>query len=571
MSFANPQVLWLLLVLPPALLAFFWWAGRNRRRRLAQFIQARLLSALTVGVSPVRQKIRLGCLVLAVALLVVALARPQYGFDLEKVEQRGLDIVVAIDTSKSMLAEDIAPNRLERAKLAALDLMRRAGTDRLGLVAFAGDAFLECPLTIDDTAFRESVEALDVNTLPQGGTALASAITSALTAFKEGDHFKVLVLLTDGEDNSDAADALAAAKAAAKAGLKIFTVGIGSAEGTLLRIKDANGNSDYIRDPAGNVVKSHLNEALLDEIARAAGGFYLPLRPNTMDALYEKGLAPLPETESQERLVRRYHEQFHWPLLAAIGLLLLEVLLPERKRETGVMVVRSPGFSRSEPPKGGTPNQTAVTAAVVMGVIFLTAEVSASPASALRDYHAGSYTNALEEFERLAEVHTNDLRLSFNAGAAAYRATNYEAALRDFQAAALSPDLNLQQQAYYNLGNTLYRQGEQKFEPDTEGLDAMQQTWQLAVQSYEHAAELNTNDVDAAWNLAFVKRQLGLIEQLRETMRRAKLAADEAVRRNEYHRALEIMESLNNPIASKKFQDYMKKLKDIDAIVTPSR
>ena len=288
MSFANPQVLWLLLVLPPALLAFFWWAGRNRRRRLAQFIQARLLSALTVGVSPVRQKIRLGCLVLAVALLVVALARPQYGFDLEKVEQRGLDIVVAIDTSKSMLAEDIAPNRLERAKLAALDLMRRAGTDRLGLVAFAGDAFLECPLTIDDTAFRESVEALDVNTLPQGGTALASAITSALTAFKEGDHFKVLVLLTDGEDNSDAADALAAAKAAAKAGLKIFTVGIGSAEGTLLRIKDANGNSDYIRDPAGNVVKSHLNEALLDEIARAAGGFYLPLRPNTMDALYEK-------------------------------------------------------------------------------------------------------------------------------------------------------------------------------------------------------------------------------------------------------------------------------------------
>jgi len=129
--------------------------------------------------------------------------------------------------------------------------------------------------------------------------------------------------------------------------------------------------------------------------------------------------------------------------------------------------------------------------------------------------------------------------------------------------------LKLQQQAHYNLGDTLYRQGELKFEPDTEGLDSMQQSWQGAVKNYEHAAELNTNDMDAAYNLAFVKKQIGLIAQLREAMRMAKQAADEAVRRNEYHRALEIMESLNSPIAAKKFQDYTKKLKDIDAIVTP--
>jgi Ca-activated chloride channel family protein len=257
-------------------------------------------------------------------------------------------------------------------------------------------------------------------------------------------------------------------------------------------------------------------------------------------------------------------------LLAAIGLLLSEMFLPERKRERTAI-------NNDRPHPGPLPQErekhlplSGVTGAiVVLAWLGLVEQTSASPASALRDYHAGNYTNALEEFERLAEVRTNDLRLAFNAGAAAYRATNYDAALRDFQLAAVSPDLKLQQQAYYNLGNTLYRQGEQKFEPDTEGLEAMEQTWQLAVKNYEHAAELNTNDVDAAWNLAFVKRQLGLIEQLRETMRRAKLAADEAVRRNEYHRALEIMESLNNPIATKKFQDYIKKLKDIDAIVTP--
>ena len=194
---------------------------------------------------------------------------------------------------------------------------------------------------------------------------------------------------------------------------------------------------------------------------------------------------------------------------------------------------------------------------------------SASPSSALREYKSGYYTNALQEFERLAQANTNDLRLIFNAGTAAYRATNFDTALNDFQAATLSPDLKLQQQAHYNLGNSLYRLGELKFEPDTEGLNAMEESWQRAVKSYEHAAGLNTNDTDVAYNLAFVKKQIGLIAQLRETMRRAKQAADEAVRRNEYHRALEIMESLNSPIAAKKFQDYIKKLKDIDAIVTP--
>ncbi len=555
MQFAAPHWLWLLLVIPPALGLFFWWASRTRQRLLTQFIQMRLLFALTVGVSPARRKMRFGGLILSVALLLVALARPQYGFDLQKIERRGLDIVVAIDTSKSMLAEDIAPDRLERAKLAALDLMQRAKTDRLGLVAFAGDAFLECPLTFDNTAFQQCVQNLNVNTLPLGGTSLAAAIQTAQAAFKEGNHFKVLVLFTDGEDNVNSGEALAAAQAAAKTGLKIFTIGIGTAEGALLRITDANGNSDYIRDPDGNVVKSHLDEALLRQIAAATGGFYLPLRgANTMKILYDRGLAPLPKSEGEERLVRRYHEQYQWPLALAALLLLAEMFLPERKKPAG----------QSSPAKAAAP-----AVAVLVGVLWLPTVTNGSPSSALREYNAGNYTNALQEFERLAQSRTNDLRLVFNAGAAAYRATNYDAALNDFQRATLSPDLKLQEMAFYNLGNTLYRLGESKFEPDTEGLNAIQTRWQEALKSYEHAAELNANDADVAYNLAFVKQQIGLIARLREVMRRAKLAADDAVRRNEYHRALEIMESLNNPIAAKKFQDYTKKLKNIDAIVTP--
>src|SRR5439155_11991289 len=303
----------------------------TRQRLLTQFIRARLLPGLTVGISPTRQKIRGAGLVLAVACLILALARPQWGFSWEETKQRGLDIVVAIDTSKSMLAEDITPNRLARAKLAALDLMQQAKSDRLGLVAFAGTAFLQCPLTIDDSAFRQSVEALDVNTIPEGGTALAEAIQTAQAAYKEGENHRVLVIFTDGEDHDSGA--VEAAKKAGEAGVQIFTIGIGSAEGEILRVKDAKGRSDYIRDDQGNVVKSHLNEAILREIAGATQkGFYLPLRgAQAIDTLYRDGLAPLPKSESSEKLVRRYHERYHWPLALAIILLAVEMLIPERK------------------------------------------------------------------------------------------------------------------------------------------------------------------------------------------------------------------------------------------------
>ena len=346
MTFANPYILWLLLALPPALLAFFWWSGRKRQQLLTQFIQARLLPVLTVGISAARQKIRLACLVLAVVCLILALARPQWGFDWQEIKQRGLDIVVAIDTSKSMLAEDIAPNRLARAKLAALDLMQRAKADRLGLVAFAGSAFLQCPLTIDDAAFRQSVEALDVNIIPQGGTAIAEAIETALTAYKEGDNYKVLVLFTDGEDHDSGA--LEAAEKAAKEGLRIFTIGIGTADGELLHIKDAQGGSDYVRDEQGNVVKSHLNERLLQQIAGASeGGFYLPLRgAKVFDTLYDAGLAKLPKSQHQEKFVRQYHERYHWPLATAIVLLLVEMLFPERKREPRPKPAPAPAAER---------------------------------------------------------------------------------------------------------------------------------------------------------------------------------------------------------------------------------
>jgi Ca-activated chloride channel family protein len=497
--------------------------------------------------------------VLAVAFAIVALARPQWGSTWDEVKQQGLDIVVAVDTSKSMLATDIAPNRLERAKLAALELMQDAKLDRMGLVAFAGSAFLQCPLTIDDVAFQQSVQSLNVNTIPQGGTALAAAIDTALTAFKEGDNFKVLVLFTDGEDNDEGA--LAAADRAAKEGMKIFTVGIGTAEGDLLRVTDANGNSDYIRDEQGNVVKSHLNEDLLRQIAtKTGGGFYLPLRgAKTIDTLYEKGLAPLPKSQQASKLVKRFHEQYYWPLALAILLLLVEILFPERRP-----------VARVEPAKKSSQAgkiSSAPTVAVLLILFLLPVVAFGSPGSALKDYQSNKFVEAQKEYERLAATNkVGDMRLVFDAGTAAYRGTNYDAAIALFTSAASAQDIKVQEAAYFNLGNTQFRVGQ-----TAKDLDGMQENWEAAVRSYQSAVKLNTNDVDAAFNLAFAKNGVAQILALREAARRAKEAADEATRRRNYHIALEIMEQITkqNPTA-KQFEEFTKKLKDIDAIANPN-
>ena len=558
MNFANAHVLWLLLIIPPLLVVFFWWAMRERQRLMTQFIQARLLPGLISGVSPTRMKVRFVLITISFTFLLMALARPQWGFTWQESKQKGLDIVVAIDTSKSMLAEDIVPNRLSRAKLAALDLMQQAQSDRLGLVAFAGGAFLQCPLTIDDNAFKQSVETLDVNIIPQGGTALAEAINTALGAFKEGDNFKVLVLFTDGEDNDE--NAVAAAEAAAKEGMKIFTIGIGTAEGELLRVKDAKGRTDYIRDDEGNVVKSRLNEVLLQQIAGASeGGFYLPLRgAKTIDTLYEKGLAPLPKSEGQEKLIKRMHERYHWPLGVAIVLLLVEMLMPERAKSKTSNVLRPT-------------SNIEVAASVILAALILFPNIgAASPANALKEFNGGNFTNALTEYERLLNEQTakqkpEDPRLHFNAGTAAYRATNYSVAIQHFNAALTAKDIKLQQSAYYNLGNTHFRLGNQ-----AEDLDKLEEAWKEAIKQFDHAVALDKTDENAAFNVAFVKEGLEQIKQFREAMRRAKSDADSAVRQKNYRRAVEIMDTLmQNQIAAKQFQEFTKKLKDVDGIANP--
>ncbi|MDB6065243.1 MAG: Mg-chelatase subunit ChlD [Pedosphaera sp.] len=497
MKLALPQMLWLFLILVLPLVGFLWWAWRKRQQLITQFISTRLLAQLKVGVSPVRQKARMAMIVASVIFLILALARPQWGVTKEEVRQRGLDIIVAIDTSNSMLAEDVPPNRLQRAKLAALDLVHRAKTDRLGLVAFAGTAFLQCPLTLDDAAFSQSVDSLDTATISQGGTAIAEAINEARTAFKhESDNHRVLVLFTDGEDQDS--EAVAAAEKAAKEGMIIFTVGIGTPEGELLRIRDERGRVDYIRDDKGTPVKSHLNEDLLQQIANAAKGFYLPLRgTKTMDTLYDRGIAPLPKSENSAKMFQRYHERFHWPLAIAMAFLILEMFLPDRKRKRSTRPNLAPK----------TAGAVAETVALLF-ILLLPMVASAGSSGALREYNDGKYQESLKDYQHLLESQKDDPRLHFNAGAAAYQSSQLEEAAKQFNDALASPDLQMQQRAYYNLGNTLYRLGQKL--PDA---SAKQKAWENCMKNYENALKLNQQDPDAKFNQEFVKKQLEELKQ----------------------------------------------------------
>ena len=499
MTFGNPRMLWLLLATVPALIAFLYWSWRRKQQLITQFVHARLLANLTVGLSPTLVRIKSGLLVLAVASLFLALARPLWGFAWEEARQRGLDIIVAIDTSRSMLAEDVTPNRLRRAQLAAMDLLRLAKQDRLGLIAFAGTAFLQCPLTLDEEAFRQSVEALDTSIIPQGGTALTEAITTAVGSFKEseGENHKVLVLFTDGEDHEPGA--VAAAEEAAKRGVRIFTVGVGTVSGEILRHRDEKGAMTYLKDDQGNVVKSRLDETTLTQIATAANGFYLQLSgARTMDTLYSRGLDPLPKSELTSTLVKQYHDRYQWPLGLGILCLLLELALPQRRKSTASAGPAAPANS----------DLKKALAAIAIGLLVQGGSaLEASPASALRQYQAKDYGEARREFERLLEKKPGDPRLHYNAGVAAFQEGKWSESARHLSAATTATDLDLQQKAYYNLGNTLFRVGEQEEEPGKK-----KDAWEQALKQYEGslnlAEKLKRDDPDAQFNRDLVKKRL---------------------------------------------------------------
>ena len=335
MSLGAPQWLWGLLAIP-LLVALFLIAEKRGEKRLREFVSARLLPQLAGTVNRFRHALRFALQLLGLAFALIALAQPRWGYTFQDVKRKGLDLLIAVDTSRSMLSNDVQPNRLERVKLAAQDLISELQGDRVGLIAFAGRAFLQAPLTIDYGAVVESINDLDTKTVPEGGTNISEAIALASRTFgKSAMGNRALILFTDGEELSG--DAVKAAKAAADAGVRIFTVGVGTPQGSLIPISGEDGETAFVKDSAGQVVKSKLDENRLREVAQVSGGIYLHLEngPSTMQQIYSEGLAKMQAAEFDVRLSRRPIERYEWPLGAALIALALSILIGERKRARG--------------------------------------------------------------------------------------------------------------------------------------------------------------------------------------------------------------------------------------------
>src|SRR5664279_1640315 len=253
MTFGAPQ--WFLgLLLIPVFVALFIWAERRGTKRLQEFASARLLPQLAGTVNHFRRVLRFSLLLLGLALAIVSLAQPRWGYTFQDVQRKGLDLLLAVDTSRSMLSNDVQPNRLERVKLAAQDLINELQGDRVGLIAFAGRAFVQAPLTIDYGAVTESINDLDTKTIPEGGTNISQAIARAVEIFgKSATGNRALIIFTDGEELSG--DAVKSAKTAADAGVRIFTVGVGTPEGSLIPINSGEGGGNaFVKDSKGQVV-----------------------------------------------------------------------------------------------------------------------------------------------------------------------------------------------------------------------------------------------------------------------------------------------------------------------------
>ena len=338
MRFVSPHALWLLLSVPAAVIAYgVFFAAR--RRRLARLGDAALVGRMTAGVSMPRKLVRAGLLVAALGLTALALARPQFPGKSRPAKQRGLDLVVALDFSRSMLATDVYPSRLERSKRELGELLATLGNDRVGVIAFAGET-LSYPATTDYAAVKLFWLDLHPWDMPVGGTAIGRAIRASLDQLvalrkasgADATRGQAILLLTDGEDNDS--EPLDAADEASKLGVKIFTVGVGSRSGELIPEYDEHGKvTGYIKDTDGKYVTSRLGEQTLVEIARRTGGevFYADAKRFGVDEV-ARALGGLKRTENDGRPVPEYEEIFQ-PLLFAILLALCaEAVIGERRR-----------------------------------------------------------------------------------------------------------------------------------------------------------------------------------------------------------------------------------------------
>jgi Ca-activated chloride channel family protein len=471
MKFLHIEMLLLIWAVPLLGLACYYGA-RKRRKVLEAFAHARTRGGLVPAGMAGRRRLKVILLLCAAALIVTALAGPQYGFRWQEVEQRGVDLIIALDVSRSMLAEDMQPTRLDRAKREIFDLLTMLQGDRVGLVAFSGTAFLQCPLTVDYQAFYLFLDVLTPDYLPVGGSDLAAAITTSIEAFDPASQAeKAVILITDGE-NTGSGDPLQAAEAAQKAGIKLFAIGVGAAEGVPI---PAQGGG-FKKDAAGQIILSRLDESLLSRMAVLSGGAYVRSVAGDMDleAIYHNQIkAEMEAAVTQSGRKQVWADRFQWPLALAVVLLLIAHGVPPVRRLLLVwaalgLLLQAPSIGRAGPLQEG-----------------------------YAAFQQGDYEAALKHFVEAQLDAPDDPTLLYNLGNAYYENGDYTAAGEHYRQALAKADPALKAKLLYNLGNVAYREGQ----------------LQDAITHYEAALKADPEDIQAKENIEFVKKQMQMQQQ----------------------------------------------------------
>ncbi len=329
-EFGYIQYLHLLWIIP-LLIAGFWLSRAHVKKQLGRFAGSEMLKRLAPMRSPARVWWKFILMMLALAMIVFAIARPRFGTRMKEVQREGKELVVALDVSRSMLASDIQPNRLERAKRAILKLLDRLDNDRISLIVFAGEAYTQLPLTTDYPAAKMFISSVETEMIPQQGTAIGAAIGHGINSFSPGEKKnKALIIITDGENHQG--NAVEKAKEAAEKDIKVYTIGMGLPEGGPIPIR--GGSNDFHRDQNGNVVITKLNEGMLQQIAAAGEGTYI--RANNirtgLNTLFDE-IDQLEKAKMKSKVYAEYDEQFQFAAWLALFFIILEFFIPSRKNK----------------------------------------------------------------------------------------------------------------------------------------------------------------------------------------------------------------------------------------------
>jgi len=476
--FETPEYLYLLVLVPIlALIRFLTY--RNQKKRLRKFGDPVLLKQLMPDVSRWRPSVKFWLLEAVLALLIVMLARPQMGTRISHEKRTGIETIIAIDISNSMLAQDVAPSRLDRAKMMVENLVDHFTNDKIGLIVFAGDAFVQLPITSDYVSAKMFLSSIDPSMMQTQGTDIARAVNMGMHSFTQETNIgKAIIVITDGEDHEGGA--LEAAQEAKKAGMRVYVLGVGSPKGSPIPVP---GTGDYMRDNTGNVVMSALNEQMCSEVAQAGGGAYIHVENNSnAQRLLDEELDKLEKRETDSTVYSDYDEQFQAVGLIALLLLILEICIFDRKNPLlkGLTL-----FGNKKK-----------NVAVLVALMFVMSASAQDARQLIRQgnklFRAGDYVNAEVAYSKAVAKDSLNPQAAYNLGNALMMQQKDSSAIVEYQKATrLEKNSFRRSQAFHNIGVVCQKK----------------RLFSEAIEAYKQSLRLNPSDDETRYNLVLCQRQ----------------------------------------------------------------